>query len=120
MITDVLDEQIHQLQLSEKKSTKVARVEDSDSENEEDHTHLSPETRGAIHEKRVCELAARMTLGVIASSLPKTIGQTLLQHKGKLGQSYDKVVLELGIIPESNVGKPVLETVEVGSVMDES
>jgi hypothetical protein len=74
---------------------------------------LSPETRVAIHEKRICDLAARMTLAVLGGSLPKTFTQTLLQYKGKVGQSYDKIILELGM------EKPVVKKVAPVAVVED-
>lgn len=58
---------------------------------------LPPEARGAIHEKRVIELGAKMVLAVLGGALPKSFSQTLLHHKGKAGQSFDKLLLELGV-----------------------
>lgn len=102
--------------------------EDEEDEDEEmpDVANLSPETRGAIHERRVCELAAKMTLAVLGGTLPKSFTQTLQRHKGKVGQSYDKIILELGVDKpvEKAVAKksdPVVveEAVEVASQMEE-
>jgi hypothetical protein len=121
-ITNVLEEEINLIHLSEKKSSKIARGEDDEDEGEEedeempDVADLSPETRGAIHERRVCELAARMTLAVLGGTLPKTFSQTLLRHKGKVGQSYDKIILELGV--EKPVEKSVAKKVEPAVVME--
>ena len=61
-----------------------------------DVADLSPEARGAIHEKRICELAARITLAVLGGVVPRSFSKTLQRHKGKIGQSYDKIMLELG------------------------
>jgi hypothetical protein len=114
-ITNVLEEEINLLHLSEKKSSKIVRgqddedQEDEDDEDEElgDVGDLPPEARGAIHEKRVIELGAKMVLAVLGGALPKSFAQTLLHHKGKAGQSFDKLLYELGV--ES---KPVEKAVE--------
>jgi len=68
---------------------------------------LPPEARGAIHEKRVIDLGAKMVLAILGRALPKTFAETLLHHKGKAGQSFDKLLFELGV--ES---KPVEKAVE--------
>ena len=118
-ITNVLEEEINLLRLSEKKSSGIARGEDDEEEDEEmpDINPLSPETRGAIHERRVCELAARMTLAILGGALPKQFVQTLLLHKGKVGQSYDKIILELGV--EKSGEKPVKKTAEPAIVVED-
>ena len=66
-----------------------------------------------------------MTLAVLGHALPKSFAQTLQIHKGKVGQSYDKIILELGLPSEKPPVKkvdPVVveEAAEVGSEMDES
>jgi hypothetical protein len=38
-----------------------------------------------------------MTLAILSGALPKSFVQTLQRHKGKVGQSYDKIILELGV-----------------------
>jgi len=122
-ITNVLEEEINLLHSSEKKASNIVRGDnDDDDEQEEeedekmpDVANLPPETRGAIHERRICELAARMTLPVLGGVVPKTFAQTLLRDKGKVGQSYDRVIVELGVVMEKpvvKVAKPV-ETEEV-------
>jgi len=90
-----------------------------------DVADLFPETRGAIHERRLCDLAARMTLAILGGALPKTFTQTLQKHKGKVGQSYDKIILELGTIPEKpaapkKTAEPVEVVEEVASEMDDA
>jgi hypothetical protein len=118
-ITNVLEEEINLLHLSEKKASKIVRgqddedQEDEDDEDEEmgDVGDLPPEARGAIHEKRVIELGAKMVLAVLGGALPKSFAQTLLHHKGKAGQSFDKLLFELGA--ES---KPVEKAVEKAAV----
>jgi hypothetical protein len=129
LITDVLEEEIHVLHLSEKKRTAIARGDDEDGEEEHDEefpdADLSPEARSALHEKRVCELAARMTLAILGGALPKSFAQNLQQHKGKVGSSYDKVILELGALTDKPVParkpeivqEPMEEMIEVA--MDE-
>jgi hypothetical protein len=98
IITNVLEDEINLLHLAEKKSSNIAREEDDDEDEEmPDVGDLSPETRGAIHEKRICDLAARIVLAVLGGSLPKSFAQTLQRHKGKVGPSYDKIVIELGV-----------------------
>ena len=112
-ITNVLEEEINLLHSSEKKASDIVRGDhDDDDEQEEeedeemaDVANLPPETRGAIHERRICELAARMTLAVLGGVVPKTFAQTLLRHKGKVGQSYDRVIVELGVVVEKPVVK---------------
>ena len=102
-------------------------MEDEEDEELPDVADLSPEARGIIHEKRICELAAKMTLAILGDMLPRTFAQTLQRHKGKLGQSYDKIILELGSLVEKPAVKklePVVEqpedAVEVGFTMDDS
>ena len=95
-----------------------------------DVADLSPETRGAIHERRVCDLAGKIVLAVLGGALPKTFTPLLQKYKGKLGQSYDKVILELGAVAEKPVvakkaatpivERDVLEEIEVGSEMDDA
>src|SRR5271155_4074875 len=112
-ITNVLEEEINLLHSSEKKASNIVRGDnDDDDEQEEeedeemaDVANLPPETRGAIHERRICELAERMTLAVLGGVVPKTFAQTLLRHKGKVGQSYDRVIVELGVVVEKPVVK---------------
>ena len=107
-LTDVLEEEINLLHLAEKKSSKIVRGDDGqqDREDEEDENEneemgdigdLPPEARGAIHEKRVIELGAKIVLAVLSGALPQSFAQTLLHHKGKTGQSFDKLLLELGV-----------------------
>jgi len=130
LITDVLEEEIHLLHLSEKKKSNIEHGENEEDEDEEmPDADLSPEARSALHEKRVCDLAARMTLAVLGGALPKSFAQNLQQHKGKVGQSYDKVILELGVVPEKPapakkpeiVQEPVMEDmVEVAPEMGDS
>ena len=129
-ITDVLEEEIHVLRLSEKKSSNVERGDNDEDEDEDEDipdANLSPEARSALHEKRICDLAARMTLAVLGGALPKSFAQTLQRHKGKIGQSYDKVILELGALVEKPAptkkvepAKPMEEVIEVALEMDES
>jgi hypothetical protein len=126
IITNVLEEEINLLRLSEKKSSSIARGEDDDDDEDEempDTDALSPETRGAIHERRVCELAARMTLAVLGGTLPKQFIQTLLLHKGKVGQSYDKIILELVVEkPAKKIAEPavvVQDEHEIASPIEE-
>ena len=96
-ITNVFEEEINLLHLAEKGASRISNGDDDEDEEEmDDVASLSPATRGAIHEKRVCDLAARMTLAVMSGVLPQSFVQTLQRHKGKLGQSYDKIILELG------------------------
>jgi hypothetical protein len=122
-ITNILEEEINLLHSNEKKSSKIVRRDDDDDEDEDDDeelpdvANLPPETRGAIHERRICELAARMTLAVLGGVVPKTFVQTLLRHKGKVGQSYDKVIVELGVVVEKPVVK-VVKTVEPEVISD--
>lgn len=99
-----------------------------------DVADLSPETRGAIHERRVCDLAGKMVLAILGGALPKTFTPILHNVKGKVGQSYDKIVLELGAVPEQKVAavkkaptpashvveREILEQIEVGSEMDDA
>jgi len=106
-ITNILEEEINLVHLAEKKSSKIVRgeddqqdqedEEDDESEEMEDIGDLPPEARGAVHEKRVIELGAKMVLAVLGGALPKSFTQTLLHHKGKAGQSFDKLLLELGV-----------------------
>jgi hypothetical protein len=108
-IINIFEEEINLLHLSEKKSSKIVRgdadqpeedrEEDEDEDEEEmgDIRDLPPEARGAIHEKRVIELGAKMVLAILGGALPKSFSQTLLLHKGKAGQSFDKLLLELGV-----------------------
>ena len=135
-ITNVLEEEINLLHSSEKKASNIVRGDNDDDEQEEeedeemaDVANLPPETRGAIHERRICELAARMTLAVLGGVVPKTFAQTLLRHKGKVGQSYDRVIVELGVVVEKpvvKVAKPaetevitdVVEDVVVGDAIE--
>jgi uncharacterized membrane protein YsdA (DUF1294 family) len=134
-ITNVLEEEINLLHSSEKKASNIVRGDDDDEQEEEedeemaDVANLPPETRGAIHERRICELAARMTLAVLGGVVPKTFAQTLLRHKGKVGQSYDRVIVELGVVVEKpvvKVAKPaetevitdVVEDVVVGDAIE--
>ena len=129
IITNVLEEEINLLHQTEKKSSNIVRgEEDEEDEDEEmpDVADLSPETRSAIHERRVCELAARMTLAILSGALPKSFAQTLQRHKGKVGQSYDKIILELGVDkpmekPAVKKSDPVVveEAVEVASQIEE-
>jgi len=119
-ITNILEEEINLLHSSEKKSSKIVHGDDDDEQDEdeeEEMANLPPETRGAIHERRICELAARMTLGVLGGVVPKTVAQTLLRQKGKVGQSYDKVIVELGTVVEKPVVK-VAKTVEPEVITD--
>ena len=119
-ITDVLEQEIRLLHRSEKSSI-IVRGEDDDDDQEdeemEDEDVLSSETRGAIHEKRVCDIAARMTLAILGGALPKQFAETLQKYKGKVGQSYDKIILELGPIPEK--AKPKAKPVENAIVVEE-
>lgn len=99
-----------------------------------DVADLSPETRGAIHERRVCDIAGKIVLAILGGALPKTFIPILQKFKGKVGQSYDKIILELGAVPEQKalvakkaatpaspvVERGVLDEIEVGSEMDES
>lgn len=123
VITNILEEEINLLHSSEKKSSNIVRG-DNDAEEDEDEempdvANLPPETRGAIHERRICELAARVTLAVLGGVVPKTVAQTLLLHKGKVGQSYDKVIVELGTVVEKPVVK-VTKTVEPEVVVEDA
>jgi hypothetical protein len=100
--------------------------EDEEDEEMPDIADLSPETRGAIHERRVCELAARITLAILGGALPKSFTQTLQRHKGKVGQSYDKIILELGVdkpaekaVAKKSAPVVVEEAVEVASPIEE-
>jgi len=133
-ITNVLEDEVNLLHLSEKKSSNIVHGEGEEEADEDeelpDVADLSPEARGAIHEKRICDLAARMTLAVLGNALPKSFAQTLHRYKGKLGQSYDKIILELGGMVEKPVVKkadpvaaePVVtgDVIEVASEMDDS
>jgi hypothetical protein len=107
-IVDVLEEEVDLLHHSEKKSSNIVRGDDEEEDEDEMHDDetLSPETRSAIHERRVCDLAARMTLAILGGALPKQTALTLQRHKGKVGQSYDKIILELTPAPEKPVKKP--------------
>jgi hypothetical protein len=106
-IINVLDEEIHLLRLAEKKPSNISRDEDEDDDEETaDVVDLSPETRGAIHERRICDLAARMVLAILGGSLPKTFADILGKYKSKVGQSYEKIILELGM------EKPVVKKVK--------
>jgi hypothetical protein len=97
-ITNILEDEINLLHLAEKKSSNIAGEEDEDQDEEmSDIGDFSPETRGAIHEKRICDLAARIVLAVLGGSLPKSFAQTLQRHKSKIGPSYDKIIIELGV-----------------------
>lgn len=123
-ITNILEEEINLLHSSDKKSSNIVRGdadadEDQEEEDEEmpDVANLPPETRAAIHERRICELAARMTLAVLGGVVPKSVAQTLLRHKGKVGQSYDKVIIELGATGEKPAVK-VAKTVEPEVIPD--
>ena len=116
-ITNVLEEEINLLHSSDKKSSNIVRGENEEEPEDEDEgmldvDNLSPETRGAIHERRVCELAARMTLAILGGALPKTFSQGLLRHKAKVGQSYDRIIVELGAVVEKTAVK-VAKTAEV-------
>ena len=126
-ITNVLEEEINLVHLAEKKSSKIFRGEEDqqDREDEEDDESeemgdmgdLPPEARGAIHEKPVIELGAKMVLAVLGGALPKSFTQTLLHHKGKAGQSFDKLLLELGVetkpAEKGMVPKPAAQVVPV-------
>jgi hypothetical protein len=95
-----------------------------------DVADLSPETRGAIHERRVCDLAGKIVLAILGGALPKTFTPLLQKFKGKVGQSYDKIILELGAVAEKPavakkavmpiVEKEAQEEIEVGSEMDDA
>lgn len=120
-IINVLEEEINLLHLSEKKSSNIVGGEDDhDDEDEEmpDVAELSPERRSAIHEGRVCEIAARMTLAILGGALPKTLAQTLQRHKGKVGQSYDKIILELGTATEKSGKELVKKTLDPAVIED--
>jgi hypothetical protein len=120
-IINVLEEEINLLHLSEKKSSNIVSGEDEHEDEDEempDVAELSPERRSAIHEQRVCELAARMTLAVLGSALPKAFAQTLQRHKGKVGQSYDKIILELGTPAEKPGKEPIKKTLDPALIED--
>ena len=120
-ITDVLEQEIRLLHRSEKSSTIIRADNDDDEEEEdqemEDEGVFSNETRGAIHEKRVCDIAARMTLAILGGALPKQFAETLYKYKGKVGQSYDKIILELGPIPDK--AKPKAKPMENAVVVED-
>jgi hypothetical protein len=126
-IINVLEEEINLFHLSEKKSSNIISGEDDrDDEDEEmpDVADLSPEQRSAIHERRICEIAARMTLAILGGALPKTFAQTLQRHKGKVGQSYDKIILELGTPGKESIKKTldpavIEDDIDVASPMEE-
>jgi hypothetical protein len=128
-ITNALKEEINLLHLAEKKSSKIARGKDRDEQDEDededeemgDVGDLPPEARGAIHEKRVIDLGAKIVLAVLGGALPKTFAQTLLHHKGKVGQSFDKLLFELGVEskPVEKVVVPKPAVVEVDPVVVE-
>jgi hypothetical protein len=84
----------------------------------QDEAALSAETRGAIHEKRVCDIAARITLAILGGALPKSFAETLQKYKGKVGPSYDKIILELGSIAEKEKPKKKPEQISAGAVAD--
>ena len=112
-LTNILEEEINLLHLSEKKSSHIVTGDNEDEEEDEempDVADYSPETRGVIHEKRVCELAGRLTLAVLAGVMPKSFAQTLQKFKGKVGHSYDKLILELE--PEKAKEKPKVKPKE--------
>jgi hypothetical protein len=92
---------------------------------------MSPETRSAIHEKRVCDVAARITLAILGGALERGVAERLVRVKGRVGQSFDRIILELGAVGEKEKGKRgvvmaegivVQEGVEdvVDEVMDEA
>lgn len=66
---------------------------------------MSPETRSAIHEKRVCDVAARITLAILGGALERAVAERLVKVKGKVGQSFDKIILELGTVAEKEKEK---------------
>jgi len=66
---------------------------------------LSPETRSAIHEKRACDVAARITLAILGGALERGVAERLVKVKGKVGQSFDKIILELGTVAEKEKEK---------------
>ena len=123
-ITEVLEEEVRLVHVNEEKSKNIVHDDEEDDDEVSDDRTLSPETRGAIHERRVCELAARMTLAVIGGALAESFAQTLLRYKGKVGQSYDKVILELGAVAGKSQGakkagtkKGGEDAIEAGSEM---
>jgi len=113
LIINLLEEEINLLHSTSKKAPKVpngdTQEDGEDDEDEEDEDEemrdIPPETREAIHEKRLCEIAARVVLAILAGSLPKPFAEQLLKHKGRVGQSYDRILLELGISEPKNVTK---------------
>src|SRR5271168_4216987 len=86
LIINLLEEEINLLRSTSKKTSKVPNgdTQDDEEEDEEDEdeemSDVPPETREAIHEKRVCEIAARVVLAILAASLPKTFAEQLLKH----------------------------------------
>jgi len=84
----------------------------------QDEAALSAETRGAIHEKRVCDIAARITLAILGGALPKSFTETLQKYKGKVGPSYDKIILELGSIAEKEKPKKKPDQIAAVAVTD--
>lgn len=86
---------------------------------------MSPETRSAIHEKRVCDVAARITLAILGGALERGVAERLVRVKGRVGQSFDRIILELGTVGEKEKGKRgvvMAEGIEdvVDEVMDEA
>jgi hypothetical protein len=59
-----------------------------------------------------------MTLAVLGGSLPKAFAQTLQEHKGKVGQSYDKIIIELGVDkPVAKKAAPAVQETAVEGVI---
>jgi len=127
-IANIFNDEITSLHRSGKKSSNIARGGDDEQEHQggdmDEADELTPEFRRVIHERQVCGLAARLILAIIAGAIPKSFSELLRKHKGELGQSYDKLILELGIVEKSAEQRPakgaeLIEPLEAIEVLSE-